>query len=150
MLPQATITVTAGVDTIRRILAIIEDEQQNESDVTDDQLHKFVQSLNERCRDVVAIISVSSLKGKAISRTALRGAVAFGQDRAANDTELNGVIGTIGRRWKQFMSAPNPFVARPKSGDSDWMYQIDIELAERLYQELKEQADRWRAANGEA
>jgi hypothetical protein len=144
---QATITVTADTSTIRRILSILEGEARNKAGLTEDELHNFVRSLSlsSNCQEVVRTIAVFSNRGESISRAALRRLLVFEGDRTPDDTQLNGVIGTIGKRWKEFASGENPFVGRRNSADQDWACRIDAGLAERLVRELQDQAHRWPA-----
>src|SRR5438105_9278236 len=127
---QATISVTADTSVIRRILAIL-DDGESDSPPTIQVVGRFVGSLNDNCREAVVAIARLSQQHKAISRTQLA------QTVSVSDAQLNGVVGTIGKRWAQFIGGDNPFIGRRASLEQDWQYQIDAALAQQLIVELQ-------------
>ena len=58
---QATITITADVDTIRQILGVLDDGGSGE--LPDAALRRFIDSLTEGCQQAVVIIAANSRSG---------------------------------------------------------------------------------------
>ena len=100
---------------------------------------QFVESLPDLCQQaVMAIAMASRTPGNPISRTTVA------QQTGLSVDQLSGVFGTIGRHWASSFRTPNPFAARRLAPNSDAMYAIDPELAERLMSEIQAAAQRWR------
>jgi hypothetical protein len=145
---QVTLTVTADTLTVKRILALLEENPTNPSPVRDDQLREFLSKLNNPCWEVVQTIAGWSLKGDAISRAALLRAVTLSANAGGKafeqEAQLTGVLGAIGKWWAQFMRQPNPFVGRRSSASAEPDFLIDSELAARILEIMKAHADAWR------
>jgi hypothetical protein len=127
---QATITITADVDTIRRILGVLDDGGAGEP--TDAALRRFIGSLTEGCRQVVVHIAANSRSGDPTTRLALMQGVAMENGQNPDDEQLNGLLGAIGVRWRGAGFERNPFRPLPGRSGQSLEYQIDSDLAEQI------------------
>jgi hypothetical protein len=97
------LTVGAGGDaaTLRRILSVLDDTAEDPPMDSAPwplvSVRKFVRSLNTSCREAMTSIAGRSMTSHPTSRTQLISESSY----VNNDGELNGVIGTVGRRWHE-------------------------------------------------
>lgn len=85
-------------------------------------LDQFVASATVPMLRVMSEIAKKSILGEDVARLSL-----VAQARLADEDDLNGVLGSIGRAWSKFLSGANPFLGKTTSNGV--VYRIGSEIA---------------------
>ncbi len=120
---EYSLMIKGTLSEITAALRLLEGRRDEQDDAM--PLRRFVWDCTGQMLAALNVIAYVSTGGQAIARTALQHDVPL-----ADEGELNGVMGSIGRAWSKHIGADNPFLG--KNGASGIVYQVDQDLAARL------------------
>ena len=135
---QVSITLCGSPSEIRDVLEywISRDPPRIDRGTSDPQppdLERFSHALTTDGRSVAAEIARVSLSKQRSIQADLISACGI-----KTDQELYGILGGIGKCWKQASGAANPFQGKWDSEKDEWFREIDPRLARAIYDALND------------
>lgn len=123
---ELTLSIQGSPAEIRDVLDALERAGRSPTELTDRRLHRFVHHASPPMLAVIKAVAAASAQEEAITRPQLMAAI-----RTKEESELNGVLGSIGRAWARVVGGDNPFLGAdgPEGGVA---YRIDSDLARRI------------------